>query len=83
MTLEKMTLEDRVIKTLKENLERCPEIKPESRLDEDLVLDSLDRMMILSGLEDEFSISIADEDFADVVTVNDIIVKLQAGLANK
>lgn len=73
-----MNLQDRVIVTLRNNLEKRPEINLESRLLEDLMVDSLDRIMILSALEDEFSITIAEEDFADVVTVNDIVVKLQA-----
>lgn len=73
-----MTLEERIIATLKDNLEKSPEINLESRLLEDLMVDSLDRIMLISGLEDEFSITITDEDFADVVTVNDIVVKLKA-----
>jgi acyl carrier protein len=75
--MKKMTLEQRVIKTLKDNLEKSPEINLESRLLEDLLVDSLDRMMLLSGLEDEFSITIAEEDFAEVATVSDIVRKLQ------
>lgn len=73
-----MKLEDRVITTLKDNLDKRPEIKLESRLLEDLRVDSLDKMMILSALEDEFSITIDEEDFADVVTVHDIAAKLKA-----
>jgi acyl carrier protein len=80
--MKKMTLEQRVIKTLKDNLEKSPEINLESRLLEDLLVDSLDRMMLLSGLEDEFSITIAEEDFAEVVTVSDIVRKLEARLSD-
>lgn len=72
-----MNIKDRVIETLKENLEKSPEVSLESRLIEDLLVDSLDRIMIISALEDEFSITIADEDFADVTTVSDIIAKIQ------
>jgi acyl carrier protein len=80
--MKKMTLEQRVIKTLKDNLEKSPEISLESRLLEDLLVDSLDRMMLLSGLEDEFSITIAEEDFAEVATVSDIVRKLKARLSD-
>ncbi|MHB9005003.1 MAG: phosphopantetheine-binding protein [Coriobacteriia bacterium] len=73
-----MKLEDRIIITLKNNLEKRPEINLESRLLEDLRMDSLDKLMILSALEDEFSMSIADEAFVDVLTVRDIVVKLKA-----
>jgi len=72
-----MNLEDRIISTIQGVLEKRPEITLESRLLEDLKVDSLDLLMILSGLEDEFSISIAEDDFRDVVTVNDIAVKLR------
>ncbi|MTI83168.1 MAG: acyl carrier protein [Firmicutes bacterium] len=73
-----MNLEDRVIAAIKNNLERAPEINLASRLVDDLMIDSLDRLMIISALEDEFSLTIDDEDFADIVTVNDIAKKLKA-----
>jgi acyl carrier protein len=72
-----MNLEERVIATLKDNLEKRPEIRAESRLAEDLMVDSLEKIMIISALEEEFSLAIADEDLADVVTVNDLIVKIK------
>ena len=73
-----MNLEDRIIATLKNNLQGAPKINLESRLDEDLMIDSLDKLMIISALEDEFLFVIDEEDFADVVTVNDIAVKIRA-----
>ena len=45
---------------------------------EDLFVDSVDMSMIIGDLEDEFEITITDEEFADVVTVNDIVEKLKA-----
>jgi len=71
-------MEDRVIFTIKHLLKRGSTITLESRLIEDLKLDSLDLLMILSDLEDEFNITIAEDDFLNVVTVNDIVVKLRA-----
>jgi acyl carrier protein len=71
-------MEDRIIFTLKHVLQKRPNITLESRLREDLKVDSLDMLMILGDLEDEFSITIGDDDFLDVVTVNDIAVKLRA-----
>ncbi|TGE36323.1 acyl carrier protein [Desulfosporosinus fructosivorans] len=73
-----MNLEERIISTIYGVLEKSSDITPESRLQEDLKVDSLDLLMILSGLEDEFAIIIAEDDFLDVVTVNDIAVKLRA-----
>ncbi|KJS16464.1 MAG: acyl carrier protein [Peptococcaceae bacterium BRH_c4b] len=73
-----MNLEDRIIAILKNNLQGAPEITLETRLVEDLMIDSLDKLMIISALEDEFSLAIDEEDFAGIVTVNDIAVKLRA-----
>lgn len=71
-------MEDRIIFALNHVLEKRPKITLESRLVEDLKVDSLDLLMILSDLEDEFNITITEDDFLDVVTVNDIVVKLRA-----
>lgn len=73
-----MNVEDRIIATLKNNLEGRREIKLESRLMEDLMVDSFDSLMIISALEDEFSTTVDEEDFNDIVTVNDIVVKFKA-----
>lgn len=72
-----MSLEERIIRTLQSVLHKRPEITLESHLIKDLWVDSLDKLMILSALEDEFSITITEGDFAEVVTVNDIIEKLK------
>jgi len=71
-------MEDRIMFTIKHLLKKGSRITLESRLIEDLKLDSLDLLMILSDLEDEFKITIAEDDFLDVVTVNDIVAKLRA-----
>ncbi|HZK53939.1 MAG TPA: phosphopantetheine-binding protein [Desulfosporosinus sp.] len=73
-----MNLEERIIVAIQSILEKRPQITLESRWLEDLRVDSLDLLMILSALEDEFSITIAEDDFLDVVTVNDIAIKLRA-----
>ncbi|SPF53623.1 acyl carrier protein [Candidatus Desulfosporosinus infrequens] len=70
--------EDRVMFTIRHFLQRGSKITLESRLIEDLRLDSLDLLMILSDLEDEFNIIIAEDDFSDVVIVNDIVTKMRA-----
>lgn len=73
-----MNLEDRMIVAIQSILEKRSLITLDSRWIEDLRVDSLDLLMILSALEDEFSITIAEDDFLDVVTVNDIAIKLRA-----
>jgi len=47
-------------------------------LREDLFVDSLDMLMIIGDLEDDFEITITDDEFANVVTVNDIVEMLKA-----
>jgi len=73
-----MILKDRVIAVLYKSLGEKVEIKPESRLKEDLLCDSFDRLMIISALEDEFSMEINEGDFSDIITVKDIVLKLRS-----
>lgn len=72
-----MKIEDRIIQTIQSVLDKRPVITLDSRLLEDLLVDSLDKLMILSALEDEFAIAIPEDDFTDVLTVNDIVVKMK------
>ena len=53
-------------------------IKPESRLLEDLNADSLDFVELLMTMEDEFGISISDEDAKTLKTVDDVCKYLEA-----
>ncbi|WP_073032288.1 acyl carrier protein [Desulfosporosinus lacus] len=72
-------MEDRVLSTLNHILQRKKrKITLESRLREDLFVDSIDMSMIIGDLEDEFEITITDDEFANVVTVNDIVENLRA-----
>lgn len=73
-----MKMQDRIILTIQSVLDKRPVITIDSCLIEDLMVDSLDKLMILSALEDEFSVSIAEDDFTNVVTIKDIVVKLKA-----
>lgn len=49
------------------------EIKPESKLVEDLHADSLEVVELIMALEDEFGLSIPDEDAEQIVTVQDAL----------
>lgn len=53
-------------------------IKPESRLLEDLNADSLDFVELLMTMEDEFGVSISDEDAKTLKTVDDVCKYLEA-----
>ena len=48
-------------------------ITEQASLAQDLGADSLDLLQLVTALEDEFSISITDEDFEHLVTVGDAI----------
>lgn len=49
------------------------DVKVESRLQEDLDLDSLDRLEIMMDLEKEFSFTCPDDEYAKLNTTQDII----------
>lgn len=70
-------LEKRVLETVKNNLETKHEVSLKSRLMEDLQVDSFGKIMIISGLEDEFSISIDEGDFSEIKQVIDIVEHLK------
>lgn len=72
-----MNLEKRVIKTVEQNLEKKHEVSLESRLFEDLEVDSFNKIMIITGLEDEFSITIDEEDMGQINKVSDIVEHLR------
>jgi len=72
-----MSLEKRVIDTVARNLEKNHKISLESRLIEDLGVDSFNTIMIMSGLEDEFSISLDERDFQGIEKVSDIVEHLR------
>lgn len=73
-----MKLEERVMKVMKENMER-PEklVSVNDDLRKTLNLDSIGIMMVVSGLEIEFDIVIHQGDFAEISTVSDIATYLK------
>ncbi len=72
-------MEDRVLFTINHILQKKKrKITLETRLREDLFVDSLDMSLIIGDLEDEFGITITNDEFANVVTVNDIVEMLKA-----
>lgn len=65
---------DKVVEIIVENLGvNTEDVKPESKLIEDLGADSLDAVELSMALEDEFGITIEDEEFASLVTVEDVV----------
>lgn len=49
------------------------QVKPESKLVEDLGADSLDQVELLMAYEEEFSIEVSDDDAQNLLTIDDIV----------
>ena len=58
---------------------RKPEdiIKPESKIRDDLGADSLNILMLLMTIEEDFGIKVPDEELADFKTVGDVVSFLE------
>ena len=79
---EKTKLVDTIQETIKRiRPEITGEIKAEDRLREDLGLDSLQSMELLSALTEEYEIDVEIEEVQDVKTVADVIAFLESALA--
>jgi len=72
-------IEERIIDVIKNNIDNGEsiEVKTDSRLIEDLRIDSFDKLMIISAIEDKFSITIEMDNTTEFLTVNNIIDKLK------
>ena len=70
---------DKVRKMLSEQLNvSVDKIKPESRVIEDLGADSLDVVEMLMLLEDEFNVTVSDEESVKLSTVADIVKVIES-----
>lgn len=67
-------MQEKIIKLICEKLNKKEEeVKMESRLVEDLGADSLDFVELVMAFEDEFNISLPDEDVGKLKTIGDIV----------
>ena len=57
------------------------EITPETTFAEDLGADSLDGFQILMGIEEEFDITISNEEAAAIVSVKDAVQKIKKAIS--
>lgn len=79
-----MTTLDKVRKMLAEQLNKPIEkVQAESRFVEDLSIDSLDMIEMLMALEDEFSISVPNDQVDNMKTVGDIVAFIEKAIAKK
>ena len=67
-------MEEQIIELICDKLNKKKEdIQPTSRLVEDLGADSLDVVELIMAFEDEFNITLEDEDAAKLKTIGDIV----------
>jgi len=68
------TVEDRIKKIICEQLDVPEEdVVPEASFVDDLGADSLDQVELIMAMEEEFDVSIPDEDAENIGTVQDVI----------
>jgi len=53
------------------------QVKPESKMIEDLGADSLDAVELVMAVEEEFEIEVPDEDAEKLITVGDIVAHVE------
>ena len=75
-------MKEKVIAIIRENLEQKRDVRLNSRLVEDLGIDSFSMLMIINDLEAEFSIRVDDKDFDGLKTVSDVCGKITARCPN-
>ena len=67
-------MEQKIIELIADKLnKKIDQITPASRLVEDLGADSLDVVELIMAFEDEFGVSLPDEDVAKMKTVGDVV----------
>ena len=70
---------EKVIQALADQLEiDVSQIKPESRIKDDLGADSLDMLQLLMTIQEELGIEIPDEELAKFITVADVCEYLES-----
>lgn len=67
-----MSIEQRVIKVV-ECYAFSEEVTPNSHMDDDLNMDSLDTVETIMGIEEEFDIEISDDILEEISYVKDIV----------
>ncbi len=72
----------RLVRLLSTQLDVDPErLRPETRLGEDLCVDSLGAVELTMAMEDEFDIALPDEAVADICTFGDAVAVVSGRLA--
>ena len=64
---------EKIIEIIKKNVKNESEVSENTDLRQELDIDSFDALMIMNALDDEYSISIEEEDFKKVNTPGEIV----------
>ena len=73
------TIEQQVIRCISRSTGTpVSEITADSRLEGDLDLDSLDRLIVVMDVEDEFGVELPDDALENVATVRELVALLAA-----
>jgi acyl carrier protein len=71
--MEEIMIFEKLAEILEEELDVEKEnIKLESKIKDDLGADSLDLFELINNIEDEFDVTIDEEDYAKLITVDDM-----------
>lgn len=76
-----MSTLDRLIPWVKEHAPAGAEVTAESRLRDDLGMDSLDRYDLACDILDEFKVDLADDKMTAAETVSDVVKLIDEALA--
>lgn len=68
-----MELASKILSIISQDANCGKAIRPEDRIVEDLKVDSLDKLMIIHDIEDEFNITVEDDELSHLRVVQDII----------
>jgi len=68
-----MEINSKILSIISQNAQCGKAIKPEDLIVEDLGVDSLDKIMIIHDLEDEFNVTVEDDELRHIRVVQDII----------
>ena len=72
-----MELTSKILSIISQNAECGKTVQPDDRIVEDLGIDSLDKLMIIHDLEDEFNIHIDDDELKGIRVVRDILEAIE------
>lgn len=64
---------EKIISIIKSNIRNDAEVNEATNMRKDLEIDSFDVLMIMNAIDDEYAISIEEEDFQKVNTPKEIV----------